>query len=193
MAARGSDAFAVLMPLAFGAVWGAAVARRVTGAVLTRKVTVRRVGIAVSGVVAALLLVALARPASTDPILDADGNVVEGSITDTIEVNDYLRDRFDEQAIYVEGSSWGTTLGDLAVQQRPDLYHAYIGTGQMVEQCETDTLMYAESLAYEWFEELKAPSKQLVVFYRSGHTRQRDEPGRFADYLDGVVLAETAA
>lgn len=164
-----------------------------TGAVLTRKVTLRRVGIAVSCVVAALLLVALARPASTDPILDADGNVVEGSITDTIEVTDYLRDRFDEQAIYVVGSSWGTTLGVLAVQQRPDPYHAYIGTGQMVEQFETDTLMYAESLAYEWFEELKAPSKQLVVFDRSGHTRQRDEPGRFADYLDGVVLAETAA
>jgi hypothetical protein len=43
-------------------------------------VTLRRVGIAVGGVVATLLLVALVRPASTDPILGADGYVVEGSI-----------------------------------------------------------------------------------------------------------------
>ena len=69
-------------------------------------------------------------------------------VADTIEVTEYLRDRFDEQAICVVGSSWGTTLGVLAVQQQPDLYHAYIGTGQLVDQFETDKLMYAELLAY---------------------------------------------
>ncbi len=68
-------------------------------------------------------------------------------VADTIEVTEYLRDRFDEQAICVVGSSWGT-LGVLAVQQQPGLYHAYIGTGQLVDQFETDKLMYAESLAY---------------------------------------------
>ena len=49
------------------------------------------------------------------------------------------------------------------------------------------------TLAFEWFDMLDAPSKQLVVFDRSGHTPQRDEPGRFADYLRDVVLAETGA
>lgn len=72
---------------------------------------------------------------------------VEQMVDDTIEVTDYLRDRFDEEKIFLVGSSWGTTLGVLAVQRRPDLFHAYVGTGQMVDQFETDRLMYAESLA----------------------------------------------
>ena len=49
------------------------------------------------------------------------------------------------------------------------------------------------TLALEWFDALEAPRKELVVFDRSGHTPQRDEPGRFAAYLADVVLAETGA
>ena len=73
---------------------------------------------------------------------------VERAVADTIEVTEYLVDRFDEEGVYVVGSSWGTTLGVLAVQQRPDLFRAYVGAGQMVDQYETDLLMYAESLDY---------------------------------------------
>lgn len=71
---------------------------------------------------------------------------VEQMVNDTLEVTEYLRDRFDEQKIYLVGSSWGTILGTLAVQRSPELFHAYIGTGQMVDPFETDRLMYAESL-----------------------------------------------
>ena len=77
-----------------------------------------------------------------------DTLTVAQAVADTIEVTEYLRDRFDEKRIYLLGSSWGTTLGTLAVQARPDLFHAYIGSGQMVDQQETDKLMYAESVAY---------------------------------------------
>jgi pimeloyl-ACP methyl ester carboxylesterase len=77
-----------------------------------------------------------------------DTFTVDQAVSDTIEVTQYLRDRFEEERIYLLGSSWGTTLGTLAVQARPDLFHAYIGSGQMVDQQETDKLMYAESVAY---------------------------------------------
>ena len=77
-----------------------------------------------------------------------DTLTVPQAVADTIEVTEYLRDRFDEERIYLLGSSWGTTLGTLAVQARPELFHAYIGSGQMVDQQETDKLMYAESVAY---------------------------------------------
>ena len=73
---------------------------------------------------------------------------VDQAVRDTIEVSEYLRARFDQSKIYLVGSSWGTTLGVLAAAQRPDLFHAYVGTGQMVDQQETDKLMYAESDAY---------------------------------------------
>ncbi len=389
---RGFDALVLLLPLALGALWGAALARRTTRVETPRAPRLRRVGLALSGVLALLVVAALLRPASTEPILGADGAALEGSIAelvtvpigghdqslmlrgadvdapvllfleggpggtatgsmryageplendfvvatwdqrgtgrsadtleptstltldqmvaDTIEVTEYLCDRFDEPAVYLVGSSWGTTLGVLAVQQRPDLFHAFVGTGQMVDQLATDRIMYADSLAYaersgdeafadrlrgygeppytdtfaysqalaanpewldyprgqdydpraeypaslfvaeftlteqfraaagifetyavlypqlqdidfrrsvprldvpvyliegaheapgratlalEWFDALEAPSKELVVFDRSGHTPQRDEPGRFAAYLADVVLARAEA
>ena len=389
---RGFDSLVLLLPLALGCLWGAALVRRADGVRGGRARRTRRFGLAFSGGLALLVVAALARPAATEPILGADGAVLDGSIAelatipigghdqsmmlrgndtgapvllfleggpggtatgsmrhagegleehfvvatwdqrgtgrsadtleptstltlgqmvaDTIEVTQYLCDRFEEQDIYLVGNSWGTTLGILAVQQRPDLFHAYIGTGQMVDQLATDKLMYADSLAYaersgdqafadrlraigeppytdtlaysqalaanpewldyprgadydpraeypmslfvgeytlteqfraaggifetfatlypqlqdvdfrqsvprldvpiylveganeapgrstlavEWFDALQAPSKQLVVFDRSGHNPERDEPGRFAEYLADVVLAETEA
>lgn len=225
---------------------------------------------------------------------------VEQMVEDTLEVTRYLRDRFGVPKVHLVGSSWGTIIGTLAVQDSPELFHAYVGTGQMVDPFETDRSMYAESLrdaeargddgaadalrdigpppyentldypvaissnpkwldfrhgddynarseypaslfvgeytlveqlramaaiaetydvlypqldgtdfreqvprldvpvlvvagrheavgretlAREWFAALAAPSKQYVVFDRSGHTPPYDEPGRFADLM----------
>lgn len=71
---------------------------------------------------------------------------LEQMVLDTLQVSDYLGERFDQDKIYLVGSSWGTIIGVLAVQRSPQSYHAYIGTGQMVDPFETDQLMYAESL-----------------------------------------------
>ncbi len=61
---------------------------------------------------------------------------------DIIELSEMLRTRFDEQKIYLVGHSWGSVIGVRAAQQRPDLFHAYIGTSQMVNVLETDQLIY---------------------------------------------------
>jgi pimeloyl-ACP methyl ester carboxylesterase len=231
---------------------------------------------------------------------------VDQLVDDTLEVTNYLRDRFGQQKIYLVGSSWGTILGTLAVQDSPRLFHAYVGTGQMVDPFETDELMYGESLedavargddgafsalrdlgpppyddtldypvaissnpklmdfehgadyrasseypvslfvgeytlteqlrgmaaiaetfdvlypqlagtdfrddvsrldvpvylvegsheaagretlAREWFRALSAPSKEYLVFDKSGHTPPYDEPGRFADLMAKVASA----
>ena len=73
---------------------------------------------------------------------------VDQMVADTIEVTNYLRDRFDADKVYLVGQSWGTVLGTLAVQQRPELYHAYVGTGQMVSLRETDLMFYEDTLAW---------------------------------------------
>ena len=73
---------------------------------------------------------------------------LERVVSDTIEVTEYLRDRFGREKIYLVGQSWGSTLGVLAVQRRPELYHAFVGTGQMVSQRETDRLFYRDTLAW---------------------------------------------
>jgi len=73
---------------------------------------------------------------------------LDNAVADTIALSEYLTERFDEERIYVMGESWGTLLGVLAVQQRPDLYHAYIGSGQMVNIRETDRRIYEDLTAY---------------------------------------------
>lgn len=83
--------------------------------------------------------------AALDP---ADTLTLEQMVADTIELSEYLAARFDEEAIYLTGNSWGTTLGVLAVQRRPDLYHAWVGTGQMVSQRETDIMFWEDTLAW---------------------------------------------
>ncbi|MGD9029406.1 MAG: alpha/beta hydrolase, partial [Anaerolineae bacterium] len=76
---------------------------------------------------------------------------LEQMVADTVEVTNYLRDRFDEEKIYLVGQSWGSTLGVLAVQQHPELYYAFVGVGQMVSQRETDIMFYQDTL--EWASE----------------------------------------
>ncbi|MGA8046679.1 MAG: alpha/beta hydrolase [Dermatophilaceae bacterium] len=83
------------------------------------------------------------------PELDPTDTVtLDGYVSDTIEVTNHLRERFDTDDIYLLGQSWGTTLGVLAVQQRPELYRAFIGTGQMVSQRATDEIFYEDTLAW---------------------------------------------
>jgi len=67
---------------------------------------------------------------------------VDQYTSDIIELTEILRKRFDEEKIYLVGHSWGTIIGVRAAQQRPDLFHAYIGTAQMVNVLETDKLIY---------------------------------------------------
>ncbi len=73
---------------------------------------------------------------------------LDQAVADTVQLTNYLRQRFDERKIYLIGESWGTIIGTLAVQQHPELYYAYIGGGQMVDVLETDRLLYQAMLDY---------------------------------------------
>jgi pimeloyl-ACP methyl ester carboxylesterase len=110
-------------------------------------------------------------------VLEQAGTItLEQSVRDTIEVTDWLRARFDEERIYLVGSSWGTTLGVLAAQRRPDLYAAYVGCGQMVDQAETDRRMYAESVAYAERTGAVAFGEQLAAIGPPPYTNLLDYP-----------------
>ena len=67
---------------------------------------------------------------------------IDQYVSDVIELSELLRVRFKEQKIYLVGHSWGTIIGALAAQQRSDLFHAYIGTAQMVDVRATDQMIY---------------------------------------------------
>jgi proline iminopeptidase len=78
----------------------------------------------------------------------AETLTLEQVVADTIEVSEYLRDRFGRERIYITGQSWGSIPATLAVQRRPELYHALVTTGQMVSVRETDRLFYDDTLAW---------------------------------------------
>lgn len=83
------------------------------------------------------------------PSVDPTGDLtVDRLVSDGVELSAWLAARFDEQKIYLTANSWGSTLGVLMAQRRPDLFWAYVGTGQMVSQRETDRMLYAQLLEH---------------------------------------------
>jgi pimeloyl-ACP methyl ester carboxylesterase len=69
-------------------------------------------------------------------------------VSDTIQLSEQLRIRFHQNKIYLLGHSGGSIYGVWAVQQRPDLYAAYIGGSQMVNLRLTDQSIYDKLLQH---------------------------------------------
>ncbi|QNK39280.1 alpha/beta fold hydrolase [Caproicibacter fermentans] len=83
---------------------------------------------------------------------------LEQMVSDTIEVTNYLRNRFGKEKIYIMGHSWGSLLGAITVKQQPEFFHAYIGIGQVVQQDRSERLAYTYML--EQFE--KSNDKKMI-------------------------------
>jgi pimeloyl-ACP methyl ester carboxylesterase len=92
----------------------------------------------------------------------------------------HLRERFGQDKVYVLGESWGSALGIMLVQRYPELFHAFVGTGQMVAFLETDTMCY--DFALNWAQERNDTAKveRLV------------EQGPPPYYGDGVAMKQAA-
>ncbi len=69
---------------------------------------------------------------------------IEQMIADTRELSEYLIRRFEREKIFVMGHSWGSFLGILTAYHYPELFHAYIGIGQVCDQFK------GEQLSYDW-------------------------------------------
>jgi pimeloyl-ACP methyl ester carboxylesterase len=83
--------------------------------------------------------------AALDP---TDTLTLEQMVADTVDVTNYLRERFGQERIFLTGQSWGTIPAVLAAQRHPELYHAFVGTGQMVSIREADRIFYEDTLAW---------------------------------------------
>ena len=65
---------------------------------------------------------------------------------DGIKISELLLRRFNKEKIYLQGHSWGTAVGTKMAQERPDLFHAYIGIGQMASSSESEGISYRYAL-----------------------------------------------
>ncbi len=84
---------------------------------------------------------------SYDPKLQNETITQEQLISDTLALTNYLRDRFGQDKIYLLGHSGGSFIGIQAAARAPELYHAYIGEAQMVDQLRSEYLAYGYMLA----------------------------------------------
>jgi pimeloyl-ACP methyl ester carboxylesterase len=66
---------------------------------------------------------------------------------DGIELAQFLRRHLGKRKIIVVGHSWGTMVGLRMVRERPDLFSAYVGTGQVVSIAEKEPIDYARTMA----------------------------------------------
>jgi len=68
-------------------------------------------------------------------------------VDDAIEVAEYVRTRYHKRKLILMGHSWGTIVGLSAAMKRPDLFHAYVGIGQVINTKENERLSFAYALA----------------------------------------------
>ena len=64
---------------------------------------------------------------------------LERMTQDGVELAEYLLIHLQKDRIILVGHSWGSFLGVHIVRQRPDLFYAYVGTGQVVGRATFET------------------------------------------------------
>ncbi len=85
-----------------------------------------------------------------NPVLpDAQGNdlTVERMAADGNELAAMLRTHLRVNQVILMGGSWGSVLAVHMAKSRPDLYRAYIGTGQMVSHADNLPASYRKVMA----------------------------------------------
>jgi pimeloyl-ACP methyl ester carboxylesterase len=116
----------------------------------------------------------------------------EQFISDTLAVTNYLRKRFGQEKIYLMAHSWGSYIGIQAAARAPDLYHAYIGMGQISYQIQSEQLAYQFALEYykkngntDMVKKLEAAPPSMAVPLPADYEALRDE------YMHGAGIGTT--
>jgi pimeloyl-ACP methyl ester carboxylesterase len=97
-------------------------------------------------------------------------------IEDTKTVSRYLCDRFGRDKIYLMGHSGGTFIGLQAAAEAPELYDAYIGVAQMVNQRASEKEAYDDMLRSFEKQGDKRMARRLS---KAPVPRQGDIPGAY--------------
>jgi pimeloyl-ACP methyl ester carboxylesterase len=125
-------------------------------------------------------------------------------VEDGVQVAEYLHQRLKQPKIILVGQDWGSVLGLLMIKARPDLFLAYVGTGQIVDPVQDEREGYALALKtaqdahdQQAVADLKAagmppyaegsPAQQILARWRNGCEGAESE--RFRDARLGFALA----
>lgn len=81
------------------------------------------------------------------PDIDWSKLQIEDYVEDILLIASYLQDDYPRADIFLTGHSWGTLIGLLAAQKRPDLFKAYIGIAQLTDMKHSEILSYNFAMA----------------------------------------------
>jgi pimeloyl-ACP methyl ester carboxylesterase len=82
-----------------------------------------------------------------DPEAISDTIRIDQYFSDTIELAEFVRHRYEAQKVFLIGHSWGTILGMKAAVKRPDLFYAYVGIGQIINAKDNERVSFNYALA----------------------------------------------
>lgn len=77
----------------------------------------------------------------------SSGLTLELMTSDGIAVVERITRQLGQKKVILMGDSWGSILAVYMAQKRPDLFHAYVGTSQMVSAEANAAASYAQTLA----------------------------------------------
>jgi pimeloyl-ACP methyl ester carboxylesterase len=75
---------------------------------------------------------------------DVEKMTIDQFVEDTHELTTYLLKKYYQDRLILVGHSWGSVVGAMAVAKYPELYHCYVGIGQLANMAE------GEALSYRW-------------------------------------------
>lgn len=96
-------------------------------------------------------------------------------VNDGIAVAEWVGQRLGQKKLILMGSSWGSVLGVHMAKRRPDLFHAYVGTAQMVSYQANEAASYAQTLALA----TAADDKKTVAALQAIGLPPRTDPRAF--------------
>ena len=68
---------------------------------------------------------------------------IERMVQDGVELAELLSKRLQKDRIVLVGHSWGSALGVFMAKARPDLFYAFVGTGQVADPTRNYAVAYA--------------------------------------------------
>jgi len=101
--------------------------------------------------------------AANDPAKVRPTMNVRSFVSDAAELAAYLRDRYDKRKIILMSHSFGTVVGLKAVLAHPELFHAYVGSGQFIHFGRSEAMGYEATLAAARLDENQEAVDQLVA------------------------------
>jgi pimeloyl-ACP methyl ester carboxylesterase len=75
------------------------------------------------------------------------GMSIRSVANEGIHLAEFLRKHLHRRKVIALGHSWGTIIGVQMIHDRPDLFSAYVGTGQVMSIAEKEPVIYARTMA----------------------------------------------